>query len=117
MAVTSVGLSGIALRIGSNVATPSFIGIGSGSGLVAVGNTGLVFQVDRNAVNSVDYSTVGKVKFIATFSATAMSGIGLKEFGNFTASSGGKLWLREGFSNIQFTGAEELEIDIEWRII
>lgn len=115
--ITSIGLQDIAVRIGSNITAPSHVAIGSGSGLVAIANTGLVYHVDRNALTATNMSGAQEIEFTADFTNIEMSGISLKEFGIFSIASGGQLWQREGFAATTFDGSNELQIITTWRII
>ena len=117
MTITTVGLENIAVRIGSNITSPSHIAIGSGSGVVLAANTGLVFHMDRNALTSTNMSGAQQIEFIADFTNVEMSGIGLREFGIFSIASGGRLWQREGFASVSFDGTNELQIITTWRVV
>lgn len=117
MTITTIGLENIAVRIGSNITSPSHLGIGSGSGVVLAANTGLVFHLDRNALTSTNMSGAQEIAFTADFTNVEMSGINLREFGIFNLNSGGKLWQREGFAAVNFDGTNELQIITTWRIV
>jgi hypothetical protein len=116
MVVTLEGLSGIALRIGSNVPVPSHMAIGSGSGTATTANTGLIVELDRNSLSSTDFTTIRKAIFTVDFSSIEMSGLTVTEFGIFTISSGGKLWSRESFPSVAFTGVEELQVEVTYEV-
>jgi len=116
MVFTTYGKETAMVRIGSDINEPAYIGIGSGSGVVSVTNTGLVHHTDRNAFTTSDLSVARKWEMIADFNSVEMSGTPLREFGIFVESSGGKLWQREGFAAIQFDGTNELQIQVTWEV-
>jgi hypothetical protein len=108
------GKSGIAFSIAGYGTAAGWVAIGSGSGVVTVNNTGLVYEVDRNAITgSPDISVLKQISYTADFNSVEMSGIGLKEFGLFNLSSGGQAFVREGFASVSFDGTNELQILIK----
>ena len=116
MVFTDYGRETTIIRLGSDLGSPSFLAIGSGSGAVAVTNTGLVAHTDRNTFSTSDFTVAKKWTFTADFNSVEMSGTLLREFGVFAESSGGKLWQREGFASITFDGTNELQVEITWEV-
>ena len=118
MVFVNVGRSGTAMLLAGFGAVPNWIGIGSGSGAVNVNNTVLIAHTDRNAITgSADTSTVQKTSYTADFTSVEISGTNLREFGLFNLSSGGTLWVREGFASVSFDGTNELQIQIILEVV
>lgn len=118
MVFSEVGRSGVAMLLGGYGSAPGWVGIGSGSGAVSINNTGLIAHTDRNAITgSADTSVLKEVAYTADFNSIETSGLVLKEFGLFNVSSGGTLWVREGFAGITFDGSNELNIQIRLQIL
>ena len=116
MVYTTQGKTYLAHLLGNSGTAPNYVCIGSGSGAVAIGNTGLIFEIDRNALTSTDNTTAQKTTLIADFNTVEMSGTTLREVGLAHLSSGGKLWLREGFAGVEFDGTNELQVEIEVQV-
>lgn len=119
MVVTNVGKSGLAMILAGYGPIPNWVGIGSGSGVVSVTNTGLIAETIRSAITgSPDTSTLQQTAYTADFNSVQMSGTGLKEFALFNNATlgSGTTWVREGFQSITFDGTNELEILINLRI-
>ena len=118
MVFTTVGRSGTAMILAGFGAIPNWIGVGSGSGVVTVTNTGLIAHTARNGITgSADTSTIQKTSYAADFTSVGMSGTNLREFGLFNLSSGGTLWVREGFASVNFDGSNELQIQIILEVV
>jgi len=118
-----LGRSGLALLFGSGAnlvqAIPAYCAIGSGSGVLAVTNTHLITEVDRNAIGSRNVSVVNKVTFTTDFSSVEMSGIKLMEFGIFgssVANGSVNMYNREGFGSLTFDGTNDLQVQVTFEI-
>lgn len=110
---TQSGKSGTALLLVGSGGIPQFVGIGIGSGVVSSGNTVLITETGtRSWFSTRDSSIVNEVNWVFDYSSVEMSGVSLTEFGLFSGSQAGNLWLREGFQAVTFTGGNELQIDI-----
>ena len=118
MVFTDVGRSGVALAIGSfSTNRPQFLGLGSGSGAVLVGNALLIAESGtRVTPTTTDTTTVREVSYIIDYNSFVMSGLGLTEFGMFTLATGGSLWNREGFSAVTFDGTNELQVQLIYKV-
>ena len=119
MVVTSYGLSGTALRIGSNVASPGYIGIGNGSAAITTGRSGLVSELlGSRMIGSKDFTTPRQLTFTSAATAQLMSGTTLKEIGLFDVGSvtSGTSWKVDGFAGIDFDGGQELEVVVNWTV-
>ena len=113
--ITDTGRSGLALLMAGGGDAPDFIAIGSGSGLVAITNTALLAERDRNTA-IVASGTTQEVQFTANWTSTEISGTTLFEFGTFSVVAGGSCWNREGFGSIVFDGTNELQIQETFQI-
>lgn len=113
MVFTVFGLSGVMLRLGSNIATPGFIGIGSGSGAATTAKSGLVAELlGSRIIGSMDLTTVQQITWTSDVSASTMSGINLREFALYSTSGTGTFtcWSIDAFPSITFDGSNELQI-------
>lgn len=120
MVVTNYARERTALRLGSQVdylGSP-YVAIGSGAATIGVATTGLAHYWDRNLITgSPDMTVAQYVTWTTDFTSTELSGLTMRQFGMFVESSGGKAWQVENMSQIQtYTGAEELQIEITWKV-
>jgi len=116
MVITNIGIQTIAGVVGSEVVQrPSFVAIGTGSSTVTVGDTTLLAETDRNAINTVDISVANNATFITDFSSTEISGTSMQEFGMFNAASAGSIINREVIEVIEFEGDRELQAQVTLR--
>lgn len=119
MVVTNYARERLALRLGSQVDNigSCYIAIGSGSGLIGVTTTGLLHYFDRNGIGTpASYATAQEMLMTVDFASTELSGLNMQQFGLFVESSGGKTWQVEGIKPLLFTGLEELQIQITYRV-
>ena len=118
MVITTYGKEQIAIRIGSNITAPAYISIGSGSQTTSLNVTGLKYEHDRNALTggSMDYTSPRRVRMIANWSSTELSGLNFSEFGVFVPSSGNKTWSYQGFASGTFDGLQEMEIEETYEV-
>jgi len=116
--MSDFGKQQIAIRIGSNIATPAAIAIGNGSGTELAARVALIAEQDRSAFSSTDFDTANRAIFTSSFNSVEMSGIQLTEFGIFNTASAttGSLWQLEAFDAITFDGTNELEIEAQWEV-
>ena len=119
MVFTTMGKSGVALIAFTGSGTvPEWLALGSGSGTVAVTQTGLVHEVRRNKYDSRNAGTSTKVSWVTDFDSVTMSGIILREFGffnNATAGSG-DMFNREIIADVTFDGTNELQVDLQFEV-
>lgn len=112
---TRSGKDFTAIRIGSNTPFLQFVGVGTGSSIAASGtDTQLTTETGtRIAFTTTNFATAGSFNFTTFYNSVQLSGMSLLEFGVFSGSEGGSVWLRENFTPaITFTGEQELELDI-----
>ena len=114
--LTDYGKQRIMLRIGSDVGSPSYMAIGTGSGAVNLQNTGLVTHFTRINPTSTNWNVSKEVTYTGDYSTVTMSGASVREYGMFAESSGGKIWNREGFNAIAFDGTNELQLEITYQV-
>ncbi len=116
--MTDIGKSGLALLLGPSGTRPVSVALGSGSGAVSVSDVKLVNENLRQNFNSTNISVAKEILFITDFTATAMSGLDMREFGvfSFSADNTGSNWNREGFTAITFDGTNELALEISFQI-
>jgi hypothetical protein len=89
--VTNNGRDRIAALISqSSVVFPSYIAIGTGTTAVAVTDTAMETEVDRNAITSTTDAS-GVVSFQAFFSKTQANGSTISEVGLFDAAAAGTM--------------------------
>lgn len=116
--LTNAGRSGLALLIGGGSAIPRFCGIGTGSAAELATNTVLTNETGLRAdFTTRDVGTPQEVTLTYDFNSVKMSGAQLKEFGIFAGSEAGSLFAREAFSNIEFDGTNELQVQFTFRIV
>lgn len=110
--ITNQGKAQIGLLIGGPGILPWYAGIGSGSGAMVATRTALFAESGtRKAITgSPDASAYFEVSYVYDYSAQQVSGLALREFGVFTATTNGSMWTGENFLAINFTGLNELEI-------
>ena len=115
MVFTNIGRSGTQrFWLGATTDVPDFCEIGIGSGAVLVGNTALITATGaRAAITTTDSGTTQILEHTFDFSSIFLSGVLLREFGLFTASSVGDMWQREGFNSITFDGTNEAQLVIK----
>ncbi len=117
MPFTNVGKSGVALAIGSLSSNrPQYLGIGSGSGIAVVTDTGLTFEMRRDIPTTTDVSTEREITYTGDWNSIQMSGADLREFGTFTNASAGTAWNREEFPVVSFDGTNELQIQLKFKV-
>ena len=116
--MTAYGKEMIAVRIGSNISIPAYIGVGAGSASVNATRSGLITEFTRAVFTngSINFATPQYISFQTDLSSTTMSGCALKEFGTFVLSSGGNAWQVEGFPTTTFDGTQELTCEIQWKV-
>lgn len=112
MVITNYGKEFIAAVFGGSLTTPNYFAVGSGSGTAVVTGSALIYEVNRNACSSPDLTTAKKVSFIADFTAGALSGTNVSEFGLFGVTSGGMCLSRDAFSSVTFDGSNEAQIEL-----
>ena len=118
MVVTDFGKESTAALIGGSlVGSMAYMAIGSGSGTFSAATTGLVHEMDRNALTSTDFSTVKQIEIIGDWGASEISGISIRQFGTFAISSGGKCWGGDGFPAVSFDGTNELQIQMVVKVV
>ena len=115
MVFTNIGRSGTQrFWLGATTDVPDFCEVGIGSGAVLVGNTVLITATGaRASIITTDSGTTQILEHTFDFSSLFLSGVLLREFGLFTASTGGDMWQREGFSPITFDGSNEMQVIIK----
>ena len=97
---------------------PTYFMIGSGSGTALVTQTTLIQPTDRQAVTSINGSTIYKVKWTGDWNSAEISGLSFKEFGIIIsgATTTGSIWSRTGLPAITFDGTNELRIEENWEV-
>lgn len=119
MVVTIFASSGMALFFADSGTTPSFLAIGNGSG-TSIGTAGSLVSESgtRQTYTTREIGTQKKCTWTWDYNTVQMSGIGLKEFGQFSRSgtSIDTPWIREAFSNIAFNGTNELQVQVTLEI-
>lgn len=116
MVYTDLGRSGLALAWAGSMAKPTHIAIGSGSGAVSVGRTGLIAMTNMATFTTTDMATQKQFTMTSDFGANTLSGLNMREFGvitsGITLASGLTLWNIEGFTAITFDGTTESQIEV-----
>jgi len=119
MVFTTMGKSGVALIAFTGSGTvPEWLALGSGSGTVAVTQTGLVHEDVRSHYDSRTATTVSKVTWVTDFDSVTMSGIILREFGFFNNATlgSGDMFNRESVADVTFDGTNELQVELEFEV-
>ena len=117
-AISTFGKSCVAALIGgSQIGSPVYGAIGTGSVTFTSARSGLITESIRAAMTSVDLSTSQEANYTFDYNSVQMSGLNLSEYGQFAISSGGQLWAGAGFTPISFNGTAELEIQVVWKVI
>jgi len=114
MVFTTYGKERVAVRIGSNVGTPEYCGVGTGSSTKNDSTISLTTETVRSKYTSVSYATPKKLKYTTFFSSSVISGTNsVKEFGQFVSGTvgNGSTWIADGFTGITFDGTNELQIE------
>ena len=117
MPITNYGKNQMSARIGSNIASPQYVSVGTGSAQVSSASSGLITTFTRaqfNSSGSINYANLPQISSITDFSSVTMSGCNMTEFGVFDLSSGGKAWQVERFASTNFDGTQELSCEIQW---
>lgn len=111
--VVTSGKAHIANRLASNTAViMSHLAVGTTNTAAAVGQTGLVAELDRMSLDSTSVSGA-TVNYQATFPAGNATGT-IREAGIFNASTGGTMLCRTVFSPI--TKASDDTVVIVWDV-
>lgn len=119
---TNYGAQAVAWAIGSDISNNyvQYCAIGSGSGTVAVTQTTLLREFDRNIITgSPNFTTARKVTFTADFGVSELSGTQISEIG-FLASGAslvGSMWHIERFGSIAFDGTNELQAELTIHVL
>jgi len=119
MVVTTQGLSGVAVMLGSLASNrPLYCGVGTGSLTVDPTVTGLSNTFNRRAFTAVNGSTTKRMTFITDFDAVAMSGNALNEvdLSNGSPAAGDIYAYYNLGTAVTFDGTAELRIEIEWEV-
>lgn len=117
--ITDEGRRRLANRIMSGGVYPGAMGIGDGSGAVAITNIDLINETSRKTFTSINGSNAQEVEFIADWNSVELSGANLTEFGIYPSGAlgVGSLWSREAFNAINFDGSVELQIQVVYKVI
>ena len=116
MVLTDIGRDFIAKAIGGSGASIGSVAVGTGSAAVNISRSGLITESIRNPFSTIDYSVDKEVIFTGEFNSLELSGLSITEFGSAHLSSGGQLWNVEGFPGINFTGNNELQVEVTFQI-
>ena len=109
--ITTQGLYVASAAMGGSVAYPTHIAVGTSGLTFASGQTGLGSEVERNQIDTQDYSTNEQVTLIANWSPTDISGTILKEIGVFNSGAGGAMSSRNVLTgSLVFDGEQELQV-------
>jgi hypothetical protein len=116
--VTMSGRAFIVSRMmGTSAAVMSHMGLGTSSTAASAGNTALLTEVGRTAINSTTISTTNSandtITYVATFSAGVATGA-LTEIGMFNAASAGTMLNRAVFAVVNKAANDSLTIT--WKI-
>jgi len=116
MGVTNMGKSGLAMILAGYGSGPTHVAIGSGVTAYAETQTGLVAEVDRNAITgSADTSTLRKVSYTANWSVIDVTGgEPISEIGVF--NPGSDMFSREKFNAVNKDDTLELEVEYIFEI-
>lgn len=111
--IVNTGKNGIAAQLMStpDIGKPSYMGIGSGSTAPAVGDTTLVSELTTSGTRAAITTTRSGnvVSFVATFGAGVGTGT-VREAGIFNASTGGSMYSRVTFSDINKGASDTLQL-------
>ena len=111
--MTEAGKSGLALLMADGSAVPRYCGTGTGSGTALNTNNDLVAEAGSRADYSDRDATIQKqVTWTYDFNSIQMSGLDLTEFGQYSGSLTGSVFMRESFPAIEFDGTNELQVQI-----
>ena len=115
MVVTTYGKEYTTIRMGSNIPALEYTAIGSGSGAVAISDTTLFNEVDRQAFTggSIDFTVSKKITTQSNWNSIEMSGISLTEVGLVASGAAGvgSILTHNGFTAVEFDGTNELQIE------
>jgi len=107
--VVTAGKEFVASRMkGTSASVMSHMGVGTGTTAAAAGQTTLVTEVDRNAIDSTGGSGANVI-YTATWAAGDGTGA-LTEAGMFNASSGGTMLCRTVFSVVNKGASDSMTI-------
>ena len=114
--ITTNGLYVAAAAMGGSVAYPTYIAVGTSGLAFASGNTTLGSEVDRNIIDTQDFTTAEQVTLIANWSPTDISGCIMKEVGVFNSGAGGAMSSRNVLTgSLVFDGEQELQVQQIYR--
>jgi hypothetical protein len=119
MVITNYGKSRIALIVGgSSTEIPSWMMIGSGSGIALSTETTLIYPTDRQIFTEVNNTTTQKIGFVGDWTTIEVSGLDLREHGITISGAGttGSVWSRTTYPAINFDGTNELRIEETWEV-
>ena len=119
MGITNYGYNFFVTRLGSNISAATHIGIGSGSGVFNAATSGLYNEVSRQAFSTgyPDYSETYVIKWLADWNTVQLSGLSIREAALFQASTGSVAIQKSHFPAITFTGSEELQVEIDVKVL
>ncbi len=109
--ITTEGLSVAAAAMGGSQAFPTHIAVGTSGLAFNVAQTALGSETDRNQIDTTDFSTPSQVTQIANWSPTDISGTILREVGVFNSGAGGAMSSRNVLAgSLVFDGEQELQV-------
>ena len=116
MTILNNGKQDLIFLIGGSITSiPTYIHIGSGSGVTNIAAGSLRAFEDAQIRSSPTYPAVNKVKITADWNSVEMSGLELTEFGLAKAATG-SIYSRTSLPNINFDGSNELRIEETWEV-
>jgi len=114
--ITTQGLYVASAAMGGSVAYPTHIAVGTSGLAFAISQTELGSEVERNQIDTIDYSTTEQVTLIANWSPTDISGAIVREVGVFNSGTGGAMSSRNVLAgSLVFDGESELQIQQIYR--
>ncbi len=109
--ITTQGLNVAAASMGGSQAFPIFIALGTSGLVFDISNIMLGSEFDRNVINTYDFATEEEVTMIADWSPTEISGLVLREVGVLNSGLGGAMSSRNVLTgSLVFDGEQELQI-------
>lgn len=109
--ITNGGLDVAAAAFGGSTAFPTHIAVGESGLTFNVNQSGLGLETDRNQIDTNDFSIDAQVTNIANWSPTDISGTILREVGEFNSGTGGIMSSRNVLvGSLVFDGESELQI-------
>jgi len=117
--IINFGKQELSKLMGGGSAYPQYMVVGTGSATVVSGtSTTLTTESSKKPINTYELGTAYKVRYIADWTSTELSGLSLKELGTtyLSGTSTGSLFNKEVFTALAFDGTQSLRGEIVFRL-